>query len=364
MTDWNQVRGEFPSLAHWTYLNTATFGQHSLRTEAAIAGHLARRTENACYDFLAWFNDHDGLRAKLASLIHCSAEDVAFFPNSAAVLGLLLNGLEWADGDEVVALQDEFPNQIYAPLARGLVLKEVTPDLLEASLTPRTRLVALSTVNYITGHRADIEAIVRLCHERGIPLYIDGTQSAGALRFDFSAYQPAAFAANTYKWMCCPSGVAFAAIHPAMRPRLRPLTVGWRSHKDWRKVENLHHGPPALKDSAERYEGGMLASPLLYALEACVDTFLEIGPEEIEQRVLHLASLTRKGLRGLGLEPLDNPGSPIIAVPLPDAPAAARSLKDARILVAARHGLLRVSTHFYNNESDVDSLLDVLGRIL
>jgi len=98
MTDWAQARLEFPSLENWTYLNTATYGQHPLRAEQAIVEHLAHRTEEACYDFLSWFDDHDRLRGDIARLVNCRAEDVAYFPNSCSALGLLLNGVEFVAG--------------------------------------------------------------------------------------------------------------------------------------------------------------------------------------------------------------------------------------------------------------------------
>lgn len=361
MTDWQQVRREFPSLEHWTFLNTATFGQHPMRVEHAMLGHLVHRTEEACYDFLSWFEDHDRMRADVARLVNAQAEDIAYFPNSCTALGLLLNGVEFNHGDEILTLEGEFPNQVYAPHARGAVLREVPADQLVEALSEKTKLVVVSTVNYITGYRVPLEPLAAECRRRGILLYVDATQSAGALQIDFAALQPSMLAVNAYKWMCCPSGIGFAAIHPDLRARMRPLTVGWRSHHGWRNVENLHHGAPVFTGNADMYEGGMLPSPLLYALGACVNLFLEIGPAEIEDRVLSLARDLRARMTALGYQPLPFDDSAIVAVPMPDAPATAAALKAKRILVSARHGLLRVSTHLYNNESDLDRLIDGLG---
>jgi len=360
MTDWAQARLEFPSLENWTYLNTATYGQHPLRAEQAIVEHLAHRTEEACYDFLSWFDDHDRLRGDIARLVNCRAEDVAYFPNSCSALGLLLNGVEFEAGGEIVTIEGEFPNQVYAPLARGAVLREVAAEGLVDALSAKTRLVVVSTVNYITGYRVALEPLAAECRRRGILLYVDATQSAGALKIDFEKLQPSMLAVNAYKWMCCPSGIAFAAIHPELRAQMRPLTVGWRSHHGWRNVENLHHGAPVFTGNADMYEGGMLASPLLYALEACVGMFLELGPAEIEKRVLGLAGRLRGQMREMGLTPLPYEDSAIVAAPMADAPGMAAALKAKRILVSARHGLLRVSTHFYNNEADLDRLVGIL----
>jgi cysteine desulfurase / selenocysteine lyase len=205
----------------------------------------------------------------------------------------------------------------------------------------------------------------RFLRERGIPFFIDGTQSVGALRFDVQAVDPDVLAVHGYKWMCSPEGAGFMYIAPRLRARLPPNAVGWRSHRTWRDVDDLHHGTPVLLDTAEKYEGGGLPLPLLYAMEASIDMMLEIGPDAIEQRVLALAASARARLRRLGAETEDN-GSQIVAAKLPgvDSSKLARDLKSRRVLVAARHGFLRVSPHFYNNEGDLDRLEEELRRLL
>jgi len=355
--DWTAVRALFPTMAQWTYLNTATFGQLSTRSAAAIDAHLKRRNETACVDFLSWFDDHDRLRAKLAQLIHAGADDIAFVPNASAALGVLLNGLEWHSGDEVLTLEGEFPNNIYAPLACGVELREVPAGRLLNELTPRTRLVVLSAVNYSTGLRVNLEQVAAELRRRGVLLYADATQMLGALRLDFERIRPDMLAVDCYKWMLAPNGAAFMAVDAELRARLRPLTVGWRSHHDWRNVNQLWQGRPEFTGAAERFEGGMLASSVLYGLEASVDLMLEIGPEAIERRVLELAGQVRAMLPAA----LPYHDSAIVAAPVDDAGALAARLKQERIVVSARNGMLRVSTHFYNNQADIEMLAQGLA---
>lgn len=356
MQDWPAVRALYPALQRWTYLNTATFGQVSERSLAAMNSHFARRNENACSDFLEWFSDHDRLREKLARLIRCTVDEIAFLPNASTALGVLMNGVRWRAGDEVLTLEHEFPNNLYAPLHRELALREVAPERLLESTTPATRLIAISAVNYTTGYRAPLEQIAAECRRRDVLLYVDATQWLGALEFDFSRIQPDLLAVNCYKWMLAPNGCAFMAVHPRLRERLAPLSVGWRSHHDWRNVNQLWHGKPELKDSAEKFEGGMLPSALLYALEASVDLMLELTPAAIERRVLDLAAR----VRALFPSALPYHDSAIVAAPVDDAPALSARLKERRILTSARHGMLRVSTHFYNDESDIAALAAAL----
>jgi selenocysteine lyase/cysteine desulfurase len=363
--DWEAVRLEFPALANWTYLNTATFGQMPRRGTEAVAKHFEHRDQLACWDFLNWFDDLEGLRGKIGRLIHCTADDIAFIPNASTALGILLAGLDWRPGDRILTLEHEFPNNLYAPglLDRQCVEPvECTWERFYDSVDSRTRLVAISSANYNTGFAPPLCEIAMFLRERGVLLYVDGTQSVGALTFDASRIQPDMLAVHAYKWMVSPNGAGFMYVDPGLRERLRPNVLGWRSHRDWRNVDNLHHGVPELTGSAEQYEGGWVAFALLCAMEASIDLMLEIGPEVIEERVLELAGKTREMLREKGAS-VQECRSPIVAARFEDRDVSrlASELKDKRVLVAARRGQLRVSPHFYNNEQDLETLRRALN---
>ncbi len=368
MVDWEAVRSEFPALEHWTYLNTATFGQLPRRATEAVARHFARRDEAACWDFLSWYDDADRLRSKIGRLICCGPEDIAFVPNASTALGMLLTGLDWRAGDRIVTLEHEFPNNLYAPALVerfGVEMRECPWERLYESVDERTRLVVVSSANYNTGFAPPLAEIAAFLRTRGVMLYIDGTQSVGALRFDATRIQPDMLAVHAYKWMVSPNGAGFMYVRPDLRERLRPNVIGWRSHHDWRNVDNLHHGVPELASSAEKYEGGAVASALLYAMEASVDLMLEIGPEVIEKRVLELAAKTRAILQQLGGE-VEECASSIVTARFEnrEVSALARALKEHRVLVAARRGRLRVSPHLYNNELDLGTLARALGALV
>jgi cysteine desulfurase/selenocysteine lyase len=359
--NWSQIRASYPALKNFTYLNTATYGQLSVQTQAAVATHFARRDQFACQDFLTWFDDMDRLRTLLAQLINCQANDIAFTTNAASALSLFLGGIHWQPGDRIVTVSDEFPNQYYYANS----LREKGVELIEqleiTTLPPQTRAVVISTVNYTNGHRPDLIAICQLAHAHGALVYVDGTQSLGALRFDTAAVQPDLFAVDGYKWLLSPNGATFFYISPELRRTLPPSVIGWRSDQGWRSVDDLHHGAPQLPEAAERYEGGMLNFPSLYGMAESVRLFLEIGPDRIEQRVLHLAAEIASILHARGAEILHE-CSNIVAARWPDRDASplARQLAEHNIVVAARHGNLRISPHFYNDESDLAALASVI----
>ncbi len=377
--DWEALRSQFPLLGDWTYLNTATFGPVPRCAWEAAERYARRRDEQACLDFLDWFDDADRVRALAAKLLATSVSDIAFVPNTATALGWLVQGIDWKPGDRVVALEEEFPNNTYfghALARRGAEFLEVPApdgafslDRFCSAINPRTRLVLMSTVNYSTGLRPPLAEIGSFLRERGVLFYVDATQSLGALRLDAAAIRADMIAAHGYKWLLCPCGIGLAYIRPEVREWLEPSIYSWRSHKDWRRVDSLHHGPPDLPAEAQKYEGGIQNFAGIYAMGAVLELMLSIGLEQIEQRVQHLAEAARRALRQAGAELLSDRfphyNAPIVAGRFAggDVSRLSARLREQRVVVSARHGYLRVSPHFFNNEKDLERLRERLeGR--
>jgi cysteine desulfurase/selenocysteine lyase len=357
--NWAAIRTEFPALEHWTYLNTATYGQLPRRAVEAMNRHSMQRDEFACSNFLDWYDDADRLRESIARLIHAAPQDIAFVTNAAAALSIVLAGLGIVPGDNIVTLDDEFPNYLYVGAAR-----KVPWERFYDSVDDRTRLVAFSEVNYATGFRPPLREISRFLAARNVPLFLDGSQSVGALTFDVRETPVDVLAVHGYKWLVSPTGAGFMYVSPTMRAKLPPNVIGWRSHNDWRNVSNLHHGTPEYKDAAEKYEGGGLPFHLLYAMQASVNWMLEIGPKAIERRVLELAGSMRSRLRGLGATVEDGDSQIVIAgLPGKDVARIVTDLRARKVVVAARHGRLRISPHFYNNEADLQRFEDTLREL-
>ena len=366
--DFSSIRNQFPSLAHWTYLNTATYGQMPRAAAEAVSRHFARRAELACTDFLTWFVDMDKIRGLCARLINCQPDDIAFATSASNGLSWLTQGIDWRQGDEILTLDPEFPNQAYQVALEerhGVKYRAVPWPEFYNAVNDRTRLVVLSTVNYATGFRPPIEEISAFLRaRRNILFYSDGTQSLGGLQYDVAAIRPSMFCVDAYKWMLSPNGAGFVYISPELRQTLLPTVIGWRTDKGWRNPNALNHGKPVFSGDAQGYEGGMIDFPSLYAMGAVIEMMIELGPAAIEQRVLELADTVREGLRQLGAN-VNTDHTPIVTARFEghDSAAIAGALKQERIIVSARQGRLRVSPHFYNNSDDLALLQRMCSRI-
>lgn len=365
MPDWSQIRSRFPALAGRTFLNSATIGQMPHAASEAIHEHLLRRDRLAGADLVSWFDDLDRLRGKLGQLINASAADIAFVPSTSHALSILLQGIPWKSGDKVLTLEDEFPNNSYAPalLERlGVELIEAPRDRFEEFLDGRVRLVLASAMSYLDGYRFPWRSVRETLDRNGTLLYLDGTQGCGVLHLDMQEIRPDLMGVHGYKWMLSPTGVGFAYVKPEVREWLEPTVVGWRSHHSWRDFGNLHHGMPEWSATAQRYEGCMQPVALQAAMEASVDLFLEIGPAVIEARALELAEAVRRAVEEIGGS-VAHPQSPIAACRFPGVEAGelAKRLEERNVLTSARKGNLRVSVHLYNDEGDVNRFISVLG---
>ena len=372
ITDPRRLREAFPVLDNWVYLNSAGFGPVPRFALEAADRYFARRDAGANLDFLDWYAEADRIRASAARLIGARAGDVAFAPNTGVGLGWLMRGIEWRGGDHIVTLAGEFPNNVYFPeilAAKGVRFTQVeipdgafSLDRFVDALTPRTRLVLLSSVNYASGLRIPLEAVGAELRTRGILFYVDGTQSVGALPMDVERAKIDFLAVNAYKWLLSPPGIGFAYISSGVREWLSPASYSWRSHRHWREVHEMYGGPPDLPDGAIRYEGGMQNFSGIFALGAVLEWLHRLGPNWIEERVLDLAGKTRAVLRvhggRLAADRTEGYDSPIVSARFPqvDASTLAARLAEKRIAVTVREGNLRVSPHVFNNEEDLDQL--------
>jgi cysteine desulfurase/selenocysteine lyase len=245
----------------------------------------------------------------------------------------------------------------------------ITPDQIEKALTPRTRLVALSAVQFLSGHRADLASIGGLCRSRGVTFTVDGIQAVGAVALDVRAMKIDSLAAGSQKWQMGPHGTGFLYLTEELQADIQQTNLGWLGVADPWDFRNYNQ---ALAPSARRYEGGSLNMPGLWGLEAALQTLLEFGIDAIEDHILGLTEILLEGFGDInGLEILtpipSSARAGIITIKLPPGVDQKRIFKrmvDSGVTAALREGKLRYSPHFYNTPEEMRTAIEATRTCL
>jgi selenocysteine lyase/cysteine desulfurase len=369
---------EFPVTRECVYLNHAGVGPLSRRAAermAMLAATVSRSGDRLWADRMEEVERVRGLAARMLGARE--AREVAFVENTSTALSLVAEGLDWKPGDNVVGAALEFPSNVYPWMslaARGVEYRRaeeregrIDPGELFALIDSRTRMVALSWVQYASGFRSDLERIGRACRELGILFVVDVIQGLGALGLDVEADFVDVAAASAHKWLLGPEGIALLYVSDRVVERLRPLRSGWRSVRDpfqWTDFD-LTWG-----DGAKRFESGTLNVYGILALGGSLEVLLEIGAGEIEPRVLALANLAARGLANLDFKVVSSrhrqeTSGIVTAVPSGrTADELVKRLNERGVVVAARAGRLRIAPHFYNTADEIERCLEELVRLI
>src|SRR5487761_696718 len=299
-----EARSLIPLTAHYIHMNHAGVSPMTERSRAAIE-QVIDGALNRPYPAGAAFEDADRVRGLAAQLINGSPDGVALTRSTAHGMSLVAQGLDWKRGDNVVGAQWEYPANVYpwmALAADGVEFRQATlfggrvlPDAIFSLVDDRTRVVAVSHVEFWNGYRLDIEAIGAECRRRGIVFAVDVMQSVGALRVDVGRMPIDFCAAGAGKWLMGPPGIGFCFCTPALLERIRPLIVGTGSVAAPDRYFDYDLTPAS---TARRFEESVVSLLDTAAFGAALELLLEVGADLIERRVLDLSARLASGLAG------------------------------------------------------------------
>jgi cysteine desulfurase/selenocysteine lyase len=362
-------RALFPVTMNLVYFNHAALGPLSTRACEAMEGHARDQRDFGALHWREWYAEHDRARAAAARLIGATPQEVAILKNTSEGLSFVAQGLRWRAADNVVTTALEFPSN-WTPWKRledrGVECR-IAPlpriDEIEPLLDARTRLVTVSSVAFHNGYTADLEAIGALCASRGVLFCVDAIQSAGVLPIDVRRARIDFLAADGHKWMCGPEGAAIFYVAAERLEQLDVVENGWTNID--RKGKFIGCPVEWLPDS-RRFEAGSLNTNGIYGLNAALGLIDEVGIATIAARALAVANALAEGLESIGW-PVASPRplrSPIVATTPPPGEKSLlwwhRRLEEAGIVTAPREGMLRFSPHFYNDETEVARIVEVL----
>ncbi len=376
------IRQELPVTTSRLYLNAGTFGPLPTCAVTAMQERIQKewqqgRLGTATFEEIS--NLYHDARGGAARLLHADEGEIALTDNTGEGLNIISYGLNWHEGDEVITTNHEHIS-LLGPLYQlrdryGIIIRVADigergdrPVLKEIAdmVTPRTRLISISHVSWMTGAVLNIHEVGYMGREWGIPVLIDGAQSAGAIPVNVHALDVDFYATPMQKWLCGPDGTgALYARHDSLA-YVQPTYVGYWSSK--------HEAGKSweLMESAQRFEvGGRQTSAI--AGQAAVYNWLEqvVGHAWMFERIAALSTYTYHALRELpGLTMLTpEPGeSGLLAFKLDgkDDAEVVTTLRDKHNIfirnIAETHAL-RVSTGFYNTEEEIDTLVRVLHEL-
>ena len=367
---------EFPVITNTIYLNHAGVGPWPRRTAEAVSHFATECAQTGAQAYPRWMALETGLRGRLKAFINApSVSDIAILKNTSEGLSVVAHGFPWKRGDNVVSGNEEFPSNriVWQSLApQGVKLRQVDlqsngdPEAaLLAACDSRTRLLAVSSVEYATGLRLDLLRLGAECRKRGIAFCVDAIQGLGVFPHDVQAMGIDFLAADAHKWLLAPEGTAVFYCAPAWRERLILRQFGWHMVEE---VGNFDRTDWTPANSARRFECGSPNMLGIHALAASLSLFEEIGVETIEQRVLDRSRDLMDRIRAIRALRLVTPhaagrfaGIVTFRIDSIAPDEAYRALTESGVICAARAGGIRFSPHFFTPLDQLDRALHIVN---
>ena len=377
-----RIRQEMPAATSRIYLNNGTFGPMPTHVVQAMQDRLQYELQNGRLGteaFEKMRSVYVDARTRVAHLLNADVEEIALTDSTGDGMNIMSYGLNWREGDEVVTTNHEHISAL-APLYQlrdryGVVIRVAdlgskadcsALEAIEPLVTAHTRMIVLSHVTWTTGAVLDVAEVTRFGRERGIPVAIDGAQSAGDIAIDVKALDVDFYAIPMQKWLCGPDGTGALYVNRKSQHYITPTYVGYWSVKHEEGIEWQ------LEDFAQRFElGGRQTAAL--AGQATVLTWMEesVGYEWLFERIKTLSAYAYDAFKHLPNIEMLTPHvgtSGLIGFKLGemDVTQVVQQLHDEHNIYIRNipsTNSLRVSTGFYNTEEEIDTLVQALAKM-
>ena len=389
MLDRDLLTAEFPLTRDWCYLASASNGILPERSRRYLERYFAEHHYLELGPHYRMFDDLGAIRERAARLFGGQAANWALMPNTSYGLNSVAAAIDWRPGDNVVLANCEFPANVapWQNLARrGVAIQWVAARGLRAQAEPliaactgRTRALAVSGVQFHNGYAPDLPRLAAFCREQRIWLCVDGIQGLGNRYWQLPGLGVDFLAAGGQKWLCAPrgTGLLYLSDHALAALRageLKQAHLGWLNTETWKFTALLDYGRPLTQD-ARRLEVGTYAFHDLVCLGYSLELLETLGLAAVAALG---DALRERLLDGLVAADLLAPAGPytaccvddvvarrsqILALGCPDPIGVWRLLAARRIAVNPREGGIRIAFHHYNDEADVDRLLEALAAI-
>lgn len=376
----NQIRSQVPVVQSQVYLNTGTAGPLPEPVWAAMVEALEAQMAGGriTMDYYTKMGDLKAqIRAAHAAMMGCEPSEIALTQNTTDGMNLVTLGVNWQPGDEAITTNLEHPGALFPLFAArerfGITIKiadvlnrpEAAAEVIEGLITPRTKLVSLSHVSFITGAVLPIKEICEAAHRRGVLVLVDGAQSFAAMPVNVKELGADFYAVTGQKWLCGPEGVGALYGSQAAISQVNITFAGYGT------VESYNmYGGLLPKGNAQKFEQGTVQpANLAGQLAACRWLTEEAGQEWAYERIRELASSARAMLGEVPgvkvLTPAETAGLVSFQVTGADANRVAQGLTDQGIIIRTvpHPRSLRMATGFYNTVEELERLASALAPL-
>ena len=373
--DFKALRRVFPLLQHMTYLNSCSYCALANDVKAAFDNYLLDRLQvGANWD--VWVTKNEAVRALMAQLLHATPDEIAVTASASAGLNALATALQFSGERNKVVISDfEFPTNAqiwHAQEQRGARVVHVKrnadgyipPEAFVEHIDEQTKLVAITHVCFRNGARLDIGAVAKLARAKGALVLLDCYQSVGSVDIDVKALDVDFAVGGMLKYLLGTAGIGFLYVRDSLVRSLHPTHTGWFAQENIFAMAIDANRP---SPTARRFEAGTPPVVSCYASEAGLKIMLDVGMPAIERRIRELTRSCMEKLRDIGWASVtpsqDERRGAMICVPSKASGALAQELMRRNIVASHRDDNLRVCFHFYNNDEDVDVLVETLREL-
>jgi selenocysteine lyase/cysteine desulfurase len=313
-----------------------------------------------------------------AKLLNCQSDEVSLVGPTSLALSFVAAGLNFRKGDNILIYHDDYPSNVYpwlALAAKGVQVRLLNTRGLGAiravdvmgQVDENTRLVALASCHFISGHRLDHNAIGKFLHERNILFCLDAIQTVGA--FPTPVEHVDFLAADAHKWLLGPCGAGIFYVRRELQEKLNPPIYGWHNV---RNPNFVAQDKIEFRGGAAKFEAGTHNLVGLLGLITAMELALEIGVENIaaelaRKRAWLVPALQSKGFSVLNPEPKPENVGGITSFfqPGKDLAPLHQKLAEAGVIASLRtdrkgQNYLRFSPHFYNTDAELHRVLELL----
>ncbi len=380
------IRSQIPTCQQMVYMNTGWSGPSPRRVVEAVKNRLEEESYNGPTSKPVVETGRqlqlDTVEA-VAGLLNAYPEEICITQNTTDGLNLVINGLPWQEGDEIITFGLEHSSVLLPAyslrhrLGVNIKVLQLQPNesedsiiqKLASSITNRTRLVFSSHIQYTSGLRMPVKSIRELTRSHGIKMLLDGAQTAGHISLDLHNMDCDFYSIPAQKWLLGPDGVGALYVKKELIPTLQPTRVSGRAALSYDDQGNYNPN----NDSLDKFRLTTKSAPLSAGFCEAIKFVQEIGMETVESRALQLATQLKDMLSKVKNVKILSPLEEKLSSGLTAFQITNLSPEDAVDKLWYDHNIVsrqvkeiaavRISTHFFNSEDELSYLVEAVSKI-